>query len=85
MVPVDHMLISILSVSVDALEMLCAVAAEALVPRAWDMKPDLKSPAPEKLLPETPIPCFVLEMFISLVLQLLVVLHKVHNSPCPSQ
>ena len=30
---VDHMLISILSVSVEALEMLCAVVAEPLAPR----------------------------------------------------
>ena len=36
---VDHMLISILSVSVEALEM-CAEAAEALAPIAWDWKPD---------------------------------------------
>ena len=34
MVSVDCMLISILSVSVEALEMSCAEAAEALVPRA---------------------------------------------------
>ena len=37
---VDHMLISILSVSVQALEMLCGEAAEPLAPRAWDLKPD---------------------------------------------
>ena len=40
MVSVDCMLISIVSASVKALEMLCAVAAEALAPRAWDLKPD---------------------------------------------
>ena len=34
---VDHMLISILSVSVESLEMLCA---EALAPQAWNLKPD---------------------------------------------
>ena len=37
---VDHMLISILSVSVEALEMPCAEAAEALAPRSWDLNPD---------------------------------------------
>ena len=37
MVSVDHMLISILSESVEALQMLCA---EALTPQAWDLKPD---------------------------------------------
>ena len=40
MVSVDHMMMSILSVSVEALEMSCAVAAEALAPLAWDLKPD---------------------------------------------
>ena len=45
MVSVDCMLIYILSVSVEALEMSCAVAAEALVPGALDLKPaDLLSP-----------------------------------------
>ena len=40
---VVHMLISILSVSVEPL--LCAEAAKALSPRAWGLKPDdLKSP-----------------------------------------
>ena len=34
------MLISILSVSVEALEMSYAEAAKALAPRAWDLKPD---------------------------------------------
>ena len=44
MVSVDHMLISILSMSVEALEM-CAEAAAALALRAWDLKPeDLLSP-----------------------------------------
>ena len=38
MVSVDHMLISILSVSVEALEMSCAVVAEALAPLAYDLK-----------------------------------------------
>ena len=33
-----------------------------------------------EVLPETLPPCFVLEMFISVVLQLLMILHKVHNS-----
>ena len=36
----DHMLVSILSVSVEALEMLCADVADALPPQAGDMKPD---------------------------------------------
>ena len=40
MVSVDCMLISILFMSVEALEMLCAQAAEALAPQAWDLKPD---------------------------------------------
>ena len=40
MVSVACMLISILSVSVEALEMLCAVVAELLVPRACDLKTD---------------------------------------------
>ena len=34
----DHMLISILSMLVEALEILCAEAAEALAPWAWDLK-----------------------------------------------
>ena len=34
------MVISILSVSVEALEMLCAAAAEALAPWAWELKSD---------------------------------------------
>ena len=34
------MLTSILSVSVEALEMLCAVVAEALAPLAWYLKPE---------------------------------------------
>ena len=33
-------MVSILSVSVEALEMLFAIAAEALAPQAWDWKPD---------------------------------------------
>ena len=37
---VDHMLISMLSVLVEARDMSCAVVAEALAPRAWDLKPD---------------------------------------------
>ena len=45
MVSVDHMLISILSVSVKALEMLCAEAAKAVAPWACDLKfDDLLSP-----------------------------------------
>ena len=40
MVSVDCMIISILSVSVKALGMSCAVVAEALVPRACDLKAD---------------------------------------------
>ena len=36
----DCMLISILSVLVEALEMLCAEAADALAPRAGNLKPD---------------------------------------------
>ena len=36
----DRMLISILCVSAEALEMLCAVVAEALAPRACDLKAD---------------------------------------------
>ena len=37
---VDHMLISILSMSFEVLEMSCAEAAEALPPQAWDLKLD---------------------------------------------
>ena len=37
MVSVDRMLISMLSVSVEALEMLCA---KALAPRAWNLNPN---------------------------------------------
>ena len=40
MVSVDHMLIFTLSVSVEALEMLCAVVAEALAPQVCDLKTD---------------------------------------------
>ena len=40
MVSVDRMLISILSLSVNTLEMLCAVVAEALAPQACDLKTD---------------------------------------------
>ena len=40
MVSVDRILSSILSVSVETLEMLCAVVAEALALRAWDLKAD---------------------------------------------
>ena len=40
MVTVDHMLMSILSVSVKALEMLCAVVAEALAHQACDLQAD---------------------------------------------
>ena len=40
MVSVARMLISILSVSVEALEMLCVVVAEALAPQACDLKAD---------------------------------------------
>ena len=35
----DHMLISILSMSVEVLEMSCAEARDALPPWAWDLKP----------------------------------------------
>ena len=38
MVSVECMLISLLSVSVEALEMLCAVVAEALALRVCDLK-----------------------------------------------
>ena len=45
MVSVDPILISILSVSVEGLEMLCAVVAEALAPLSCDLKAgDLLSP-----------------------------------------
>ena len=44
MVSVDHMLISMLSVSVKTLEMLCALVAEALAPRAWDLRSNDLSP-----------------------------------------
>ena len=37
---VDCMFIFIPSVSVEALEMLCAVVAEALAPQAFDLKTD---------------------------------------------
>ena len=40
MVSVHPILIIILSVSVEALEMSCAEAAEALAPRVSDLKPD---------------------------------------------
>ena len=40
MVSIDCKLISILSVSVEALEMLCAVVAEALAPLVCDLKAD---------------------------------------------
>ena len=40
MVSADCMLISILSVSVKALKILCAEAAEALAPQSWDLCPD---------------------------------------------
>ena len=40
MVSVDCILISILSLSVDALEMLCTVVAEALASRACNLKAD---------------------------------------------
>ena len=40
MVSGDRMLISILSMSVKALEMLCAVIAEALDPQACNLKAD---------------------------------------------
>ena len=36
----DCMLISLLSVSVEALEMLCAEAAHALAPQAGDLMPE---------------------------------------------
>ena len=37
---VNLMLISILSVSVKALEMSCAEATQALAPQAWELKPE---------------------------------------------
>ena len=37
---VDRILISILSMSVEALQMSCAEAVEALAPQAWDLKPN---------------------------------------------
>ena len=41
----DSMLISILSMLVEPLEMLCAEAADALAPQVWDLKAeDLLSP-----------------------------------------
>ena len=40
MVSVDCMLISILSVLVEALEISCPEAAKALALWAWDLKPD---------------------------------------------
>ena len=44
-VSVDCILISILSVSVEALEMSCAEAAEVLAPQAWELKPcDFRNP-----------------------------------------
>ena len=36
----DRMLISILSMLVEALEMSCAAAVDALAPQAGDLKPD---------------------------------------------
>ena len=89
-----------LSMLVEPLDMLCAEAVDALVPRAGDLKPDDLSPfclirifkklnlchldrqvaTVGESLPETLPPCFVLKMFSSLVIQLLGVFHKVHNS-----
>ena len=40
MTSVDRMLISMMSVLVEALDMLCAEAAESLTPRAWNLNPD---------------------------------------------
>ena len=40
MVSVDHMLISMLSVSVGGHDMSCAEVAEALASWAWDLNPD---------------------------------------------
>ena len=40
MLSVDGMLISIISASVENLEMLRAIVAEALAPWAWDLKAD---------------------------------------------
>ena len=129
----DHMLISILSMLVEALEMSDAEAVDALAPWNSDLKPDdllsslhlmcnkvkfiLNPVLPFRHLfwgltrlqlcelvvkcllrlkpglahldrqlvtvgeplPETFLPCFDLKMFISFVVQLLVVLHKVYN------
>ena len=49
MVSIDCMLISILSMSVNALEMSHAEAAKALAPRACDLKPD-DLPSPFQLM-----------------------------------
>ena len=40
MISVDRMLISMLSVLVEAHDMSCAVIAEALAPQAWDLNTD---------------------------------------------
>ena len=61
MVSVDHMLISIFCISVEALEVLCAEAAEALPPQAWYLKPeDLQSPF-ASVLPTSARGCNTLE------------------------
>ena len=39
-VSVDWLLISILSVPVEALEMLCSIVAEVQVPWVWELKTD---------------------------------------------
>ena len=54
MVSVDHMLISILYVPVEALEMSFAVVAEALAPRSFRYKPDalLMESLPSDVLPQ---------------------------------
>ena len=63
MVSVDRMLISILSVSVKALEMLCAVVAEALAPQACNLKADDLPLASDVQLQESKLVLYPILMF----------------------
>ena len=83
MVYVDLMLISMLSVLVEACDMLCAVVAEALVPPAWDLNPDdLLSPLCRMCNLRNPslscIQVLALSLKSSLVVQIIVVFHKIN-------
>ena len=74
----DCMLISILSVSVESLELLCAEAADVLAPWGEDLKPDVahfgrQLAAVGTLFPQAFLPGLVLKVFFGLVIQLIVV------------